>query len=240
MARLYLFGEGRSEQEFAHNTIAPHLAAFGIDALFGIRISNSTKKGTRGGGRNYEAMKLDISNTLKRHKSADVFFTTMIDLYALAHDFPGSAEAEKLGHLPYGRIAVLEDALAAEFADPRFVPHIQLHEFETMLFCDPSQFGSSAATNAQIQAIIELAARYPNPELIDEGQHSAPSKRIEGLFPEYRVSHGRIGPKIAQLIGLPAIRAKCPHFDAWITKLESLRPLAPSPDMPLHPAPTDV
>ena len=76
-------------------------------------------------------------------------------------------------------------------------------------------------------------------ELVDGGQHSTPSKRIGAVFPEYRYSHASIGPRIAGLIGLGAIRAKCPHFDAWITRLEKptppVPPAAPPPDMALHP-----
>ena len=75
-------------------------------------------------------------------------------------------------------------------------------------------------------------------ELVDGGQHSTPSKRIGAVFPEYRYSHASIGPRIAGLIGLGAIRAKCPHFDAWITKLENLVPL--NTHLPLHPVPEGV
>ena len=30
------------------------------------------------------------------------------------------------------------------------------------------------------------------------------------------------GPLIAERIGLPGLRAKCPHFAAWVEKLEAL------------------
>ena len=30
------------------------------------------------------------------------------------------------------------------------------------------------------------------------------------------------GPQIAQAIGLSTIRAQCPRFDAWVTRLEAL------------------
>ena len=31
-----------------------------------------------------------------------------------------------------------------------------------------------------------------------------------------------LGPRIAADISLPVIRSKCPHFHAWLTRLESL------------------
>ena len=88
----------------------------------------------RGGGRNYTAMKNDILRFLRQEKDRDVFFTTMIDLYALPVDFPGRTEAESLRHVPYERVSKLEQCFAEDVEDrrsvpSRFIPHIQLHEF---------------------------------------------------------------------------------------------------------------
>ncbi len=241
MVRLYLFAEGPTEQTFAQTVLAPHLVSFGVESVHGVKISSSiTNKEARGGGRNYEAMKQDILIKQKSNPGSDVFFTTMIDLYAIPHKFPGLAEADALKHIPYRRVEHLEAAFAADMGDRRFVPHIQLHEFETLLFCEPSWFAYSGASAKQIEELAEIAAAYTSPELIDEGHHSAPRKRIESVIGRYKNEHALIGPQVAELIGLPTIRAKCPHFDAWITKLETLRPLDSSPDMPLQPAPADV
>ena len=44
------------------------------------------------------------------------------------------------------------------------------------------------------------------------------SRRIEGLFPEYRKRlHG---PLVAGRIGLPVLRRECPHFHRWVCHLE--------------------
>jgi hypothetical protein len=51
---------------------------------------------------------------------------------------------------------------------------------------------------------------------------NAPSKRIVDLIPAYRGSETSAGPDIAELTGLPVIRSKCHHFDAWLTRLESM------------------
>lgn len=61
-----------------------------------VLIAHRRKKGHihRGGGRSYAPMKDDITRFLKQEKSSDVFFTTMIDLYAIHPDFPGLADAE--------------------------------------------------------------------------------------------------------------------------------------------------
>ncbi len=228
MVRLYLFCEGDTERAFARIVLQPHLAPLGI-FIHDIPIANTIKTGkpTRGGGQNYAAMKRDILRIQRQESGPDVFFTTMIDLYAIAHDFPALAEADKLGHMPEERVRLLETAFAVEVPDRRFVPHIQLHEFETLLFADPRHFSLADATPEHIEELMAIS-RTP-PEQIDGGQHTAPSKRIIAIVPGYENKKAVTGPLIAESIGLPAIRAKCPHFDAWVGKLETLRTLAPAP-----------
>ncbi|MCU0798023.1 MAG: DUF4276 family protein, partial [Akkermansiaceae bacterium] len=60
------------------------------------------------------------------------------------------------------------------------------------------------------------------PEEINDGPHTAPSKRIIRHLPLYERSKVRVGAVAAAAIGLPTLRAKCPHFDHWITRLECL------------------
>ena len=73
-----------------------------------------------------------------------------------------------------------------------------------------------------IAALQNVAVIVKSPEMIDDGQHSAPSKRIIAHFSEYKRLKVTTGPQVAELIGLPAIRAKCPHFHEWIGRLEQL------------------
>ena len=80
-------------------------------------------------------MQNDINRFRKQEPGNEVFFTTMIDLYALHRDFPGGSEAQKLRHDPYRRVEALEKAWSDETRDSRFIPFLQLHEFEAYLFC---------------------------------------------------------------------------------------------------------
>jgi hypothetical protein len=225
MPRLYLFAEGTTEQTFADTVLTPHLAGFGVYLHRPVTIADARKKGRihRGGGRRYLPIKNDIGRFLSQEKGADVYFTTMIDLYAIAADFPEMAEADKLRHLPVNRVEVLEQAFAADIRDRRFIPYIQLHEFEAYLFSDPSAFellyDDQQKATAALQAIADS---HDTPELIDDGQHSAPSKRIISHFPDYEHTKSSVGPLVAELIGLEVIRDKCPHFAGWLTRLESL------------------
>lgn len=224
MARLYLFAEGQTEQTFADTVLKPHLADFGVYMHNPVLIAHARKKRKihRGGGRNFQAMQNDIVRFLKQESGDDVFFTTMIDLYALHREFPGADEAEKQRHNPYERVKTLEESWASTTGDHRFIPFIQLHEYEAYLFTDVSHlsfFYDNAG--AKIAALQAIANNVASPELINDGPSTAPSKRIINQFPEYEVGKATVGPQAAQRIGLATIRSKCPHFGEWLTRLES-------------------
>ena len=127
MARLYLFAEGQTEQTFADTVLKPHLANYGVYMHNPVLIAHARKKGKihRGGGRNFVPMQNDIVRFLKQEAGADVFFTTMIDRYALHKGFPGTEEAEKLRIDPYKRVVALESAWSDSTGDWRFIPFIQ-------------------------------------------------------------------------------------------------------------------
>lgn len=225
MARLYLFAEGQTEQAFADTVLKPYLAKFGVYMHPPVLIAHAKKKGTihRGGGRRYLPMRKDILRFLAQEKHGDVFFTTMIDLYAIPTDFPQLEQAHGLRHMPYERVEMLERAFAQDIGDPRFVPYIQLHEYEAYLFSDPSCFRYFYAHHErQIAALQAIANGFDTPERIDDGPETAPSKRIIAELPDYGDAKSVVGPQVAELIGLALIQDKCPHFSSWLKKLASL------------------
>lgn len=225
MARLYLFAEGRTEQTFADTVLRPHLAEFGVYLHPPILVAHARKKGLvhRGGGRKYVPMRNDILRFLAQEKTFDVFFTTMIDLYAIPVEFPCLEQAESLRHLPERRVAFLEESFANDINDVRFLPYLQLHEFEACLLAGPEWFAYFYEGHAkQIAALQSLAGAYASPEQINDGPHTAPSKRIIAQFPDYEDAKAAIGPQIGELIGLDTIRKRCPHFASWLSRLESL------------------
>lgn len=168
-------------------------------------------------------MKNDILRSLAQDKARDAFFTTMIDLYGIHPGFPGRDEAEKLRQSPPSRVESLEQSFAIDVGDPRFIPYIQLHEYETYLFSDPSAFEYFYNHHkTEIAALQSITDTHDTPELIDDGPQSAPSKRIIKHLPDYADAKPVVGPQVAELIGLPLIRGRCPHFNEWLTRLESL------------------
>jgi hypothetical protein len=230
MARLYIFAEGQTEQTYGDTVLKHHLATFGVYVQGPILIAHAKKKGRvhRGGGRKYLTMRNDIMRLLAQEKANDTYFTTMIDLYGIHSDFPGLAEAENLRHLPRQRVEQLEEEFANDINDRRFIPHIQLHEFEAILFVNPAAFETFYADCAkQIVALQAIAQTHASPEDIDDGAQTAPSKRLIAQFPDYEGAKRIAGPQIAANIGLEAVRGKCPHFDAWLARLEKLGTDAP-------------
>ena len=93
-----------------------------------------------------------------------------------------------------------------------------------MLFSDPEAFAKSEKTSASvIENLREICRQFPTPEHIDDDPSTAPSKRILKLFPNYQKPTA--GILIAKAIGLERLRVECKHFDEWLKRLESLKPI---------------
>ncbi len=200
MVRLYFYVEGQTEQEYVARVLRPHLAGFAVQVMGAVLAASGRKHGYffRGGGRRYQPMRNDLGNLLRQDAHADARFTTMFDLYALHDGFPGWDEAETQRHIPRERVVTLERAFAADVGDHRFIPHIQLYEFETILLCEASHFAlvydNCGAGIAALQAAVATAT---SPELVNDGETTAPSKRIISPFPQYRGQKTTVGVELA-------------------------------------------
>ncbi|MBI3016034.1 MAG: DUF4276 family protein [Candidatus Tectomicrobia bacterium] len=222
--RLHFIVEGQTEETFVNRILIPHLANCSVWGKVRC-VMTSRKRGVkyRGGLRSYEQAKRDIQLWMKEDQNPDVVFTTMFDLYALPSNFPGYENAHGITD-PYGRVSALENAMHKDIGNSRFVPYIQLHEFEALLLADPRKLDwIYLEHDAAIQNLIQMASEFNSPELIDDGDDAAPSKRIIKEIPEYEGMKVSAGPLVAEKIGLSALRSKCRHFDEWIRKLERLR-----------------
>ena len=168
-------------------------------------------------------MQKDIVRFRRQDAASDAFFTTMIDLYALHRGFPGSEAAEAHRGDPYRRVRMLEAFWTEETNDDRFIPHIQLHEYEAYLFSDIAVLSRSYGDQQRaVNRLQESVGSLNSPELIDDGPQTAPSKRIISFIPRYDADKSTVGVQAAARIGLPEIRRKCPHFAGWLGRLEGL------------------
>ena len=220
--RLHFVVEGPTERRFVENILRPHLADRSIwVAARCVETGRSRGRKYSGGVRDYTKAKRDIERWMREDQNSDARFTTMFDLYALPGDFPGYEDARQERD-PYARIRLLEDALGEDIPDRRFVPYLQLHEFEALLFCDPQKL--EVRFDRHSAGIWRLAqvAEQSNPELINDGNETAPSKRIIREIPEYESDKASSGPIVAERIGLTTLRTKCQHFAEWLGKLEAL------------------
>lgn len=134
MKRLYVTAEGQTEESFTNSVLCRHLVDFGLNVLCRRVLTKRDKlKSYRGGIKNYEKVRKDINLWRLEDQSSDARFTTMFDLYALPNNFPGYKYAQKIND-PYEKVQFLEQQMYEDIGDRRFIPYIQLHEFESLIF----------------------------------------------------------------------------------------------------------
>lgn len=225
--RLNVVVEGQTEEEFAKSILGHHLREFSISVHPRMvshppKRSKKQERGLRkhkGGFLDFEWLQKDLEMWMKEDTASDARFTTMVDLYCYPQNAPGYDKAKHLtGH---EKIQKLEQCMADFFQANRFIPYIQMHEFETLLFADLNKWGVVFLENPR--ALTKLArslAPFDNIEMINDNDQTAPSKRILSHLPEYnKVLSGNV---LAFEIGLAQMRKKCRHFDEWVSKLESI------------------
>ena len=121
----------------------------------------------------------------------------------------------------YDRVGILETAMTRDIGDTRFIPHIQLHEFESLILSDPEKLIHQFPDyGARVNRIVDMVNTFHCPELIDDDD--PPSKRIIREIPEYEYMKASAGPIVVAYIGLATLREKCVHLNSWIEALESL------------------
>ncbi len=221
MARLHVIAEGQSEETFIKRVLAPHLWNFDVwpDVTL---VTTSRKKRKKGGVTTYGKLRNDLNRRIRQHRGSEDRFTTMLDLYALPKDFPGK-EVVRQGTEPYDRVRTLERHFREDIGDRRFIPYLQLHEFEALVLVDPGRLTAQFEDcETAVAELTEFVRGFDSPELIGDDPDSAPSKRISRLIPEYRHRKRSAGPLITMEVGLPRLREKCPHFNSWIETLESI------------------
>lgn len=221
---LNILAEGQAEREFAQNTLGKYFEPFGI--LVESRcVITSRKKHKKGGLVNYSQAKNDLFRWISEEKGRDPFFTTMFDLYALPNDFPKFEESLKISD-PYQRVEFLENALWEDINHHKFIPYIQLHEFEALLLANPDMLLIEYMDAIQqVGKLKEIVAQYDsNPEKVNTGKTTAPSKRIISLIPEYEGNKVSVGAVLAGIEGIEIQKNRCKHFADWIDKIIRLLP----------------
>lgn len=218
MKRVLALVEGQTEERFFKDVLCPYFWNHEIDLTPKIATTKRVMIGPhfKGGITDYSKVEKDIRLLLNDTGVEAV--TTFIDYYALPSDFPGmtTRPAGKSIH----RVIHVENAWKIQINHQNFHPYLMVHEFEAMLFCKPEELSNALYQPKIVKELESIRKSVSSPEEINEGPNTAPSKRIIKCTSAYhKTLHG---PIVAKRIGLQSIRGQCPHFNEWLTWIESL------------------
>ncbi len=221
MTRLHVICEGQTEEVFVKRVLYPYFEGRGITLIPSL-IGTAGKKG---GGVQRARLIPDIQ---KRLNDTHAMCTTFIDFYGLPKDFPGKTDAltkQSIAHKAACVQQAIAEAVSSTLPAPskhsalaRFIPYVQMYEFEALLFSDPLKCAQGMSQANHRTALQNIRSQFNSPEEINDGPNTAPSKRIMNVFAGYqKVLHGELA---ALEIGLDVIRRECALFDAWLKHLE--------------------
>ena len=210
MKTVIIICEGPTEEVFCSNLLSQYL-------------QNSCRIEIRllGGNCNWQRIKDMLEKALKQQKNALV--TTFFDYYGVkTKKFPNWKETVGINKANVReRIEILESGMLEEIDSNlryRFIPYVQLHEFEALLFNNIEVFDEMFEFEQYDRAeLLNIFNEFPDPEMIDQGTETSPSHRLIKIIPAYRkVIQGNA---IAEKIGIEQIRQKNKHFNDWIEQL---------------------
>ena len=220
MKRLIILVEGETEQEFVNRILAPYLVSKGLNTeIRPIMIEKS------GGGHGYSNIQ-HLKNTIRLvlNRVDEPIVTTLIDHYGINSErkLPGysnitTANTEK-------RIQQMEAIINVEIQQIKpyrfFIPYIQRHEFETLLFSNP-EVGFDLEYDRIKEDVVKLCSGFDSIEDINCTPEGAPSKRIGRIYESHRKKYSKVSDAvdIIELTGIESVLEKCPRFKNWVEKL---------------------
>lgn len=219
MNTIIVICEGQAEKEFCDSVLYSHFLNLNV-LLIPTVISVSN-----GGIVKWEILKKEVNEYLRNY-NRNTYVTTFIDFYGLTGKaYPEHLQVENVNERR--RIVLsMETAMKNEIIDAyryRFIPYIQLHEFEALIFTDIEVLKQWYLPKEIIdfEYLEESVRVQPDTELINDSRETAPSKRLKRAIPRYnKVIYGNI---ILLEIGLIRLRGANRNFNEWITKLESIQ-----------------
>ena len=217
--RLVILVEGDSELKLMNGLVIPelykrlsnkpHSSEWSLEAC---KIVTNRQLNKKGGNVNYEYLKNDV----KRFSAQGcAVITTFLDFFRLPVTFPGyTTDGSLIGQVEQA----MEQDLRSSIPNlPRFIPYIQKYEYEALLFADIVGFEYLLDEQTELEAIKRIMEQYPNPEDINGGNTTAPSKRLSNIFNYNKTSDSN---EVLTMIGFDTIYGKCPRFKEWFDKLE--------------------
>jgi len=218
MKRIHIFAEGQTEEAFIRETLSPWAGARGVEIRTSC-FSTRSRRGVvhKGGLQSFERARHEIKRTLAEDTGR--FVSTMFDYYGLPKDFPRPKRVPP-GSTPDTIACLHETAMSAALGSPdRFIPYLQMHEFEALVFAAGDVaidlLNLQGESRRSFESLTAIA-----PEEINDGFDTAPSRRLLSIYNSYEKLFD--GQRITQAIGIDVLRARCPHFNGWVERLMSL------------------
>ncbi|GAB2816653.1 DUF4276 family protein [Actinocorallia aurea] len=215
MKRVHILVEGQTEEVIATQILAPYYAERDVHLTCSLLVTKRSARGPdrKGGVTSWEKMRGDIVRLLNDTSLSAL--TTLFDYYAFPSDAPGMAERPASGD-PLDRVRHVEKAVAEAIGSPRFIPHLVLHETEAWVLADCERLAETMG--GPCPDLARQVRSAGGPELVNDSPTTAPSKRIARAYQDYRKTVD--GPMVIDALGLPTLRALCPHADERFTALE--------------------
>lgn len=211
MKTVIIICEGETEEEFCKTLLSQYLQGV---CRIEVRLL--------GGNCNWERIKNFAEKALKQQKTAVV--TTFFDYYGVkTKNFPNWTKSlnfnkanvrDRIDLLEVGMLEAIDNNLSY-----RFIPYIQMHEFESFLFNNIEVFDDNFNQNEFNRTkLLTLLNDFPDPEMINQGTETSPSHRLIKILSSYdKIVYGNI---LAEMIGIDNIRKKNKHFNDWIERLK--------------------
>ena len=198
MLKVGVSVEGKTERIFFEAVMHPYFLPKGIDI----------KPISIDGGVSIDRASREIESIFNNHD----FVTTFYDFYGFKDKYPDETKES----LEQRMVESLNEQTRS-----KFIPYIQMHEFEGLLFSSPECIAKHLKGNdIKEWAKSVVQSFHNNPEAINDSEDTAPSKRFKSQKFNYRkTTHG---PVIAKEIGLDTLRQKCLGFNEWLSKIEGL------------------
>lgn len=224
MANIFLIVEGSTEEQFYKNELQKqYVLPDGSYRHFFNVVQMPTKKniysrGNKGGRVSYQVCVNNIRRFIRMSTHCQLVIL-ILDYYGLDESFSDhlTTEYSSLDQ----RVEAIQARLESDIGELYFRFRLQVHEFEAYLYSDPQKVaGHFQKPEAQTQLEGVLAKFGNDPERINNHPKTAPSKRLEALFPEFgKTTDGLI---LARKISVPVIREKCTRFNQMCFLIDTL------------------
>jgi len=213
--------EGQSEEFFVKGTLAPYFTQLGIYCRT-IKLGEARSQRT-GGIKGIMDCVMELRTIRHNKANRNAAITTMYDFADINWEKEGlvfekgssiSTKAEKAANLLKSQTG---------FPD-RFIPYFQMHQFESLLFSNPSVIQDIfQGKETAIEKLTVISNEFGNnPEAINS--NNKPSYRIEeALGIPTKSFKGKTLANIVGRIGLESLRSHCLHFNQWISQLEQIQ-----------------